>query len=208
MLENCQKCLLGLFLMFGVCNIGLAGDLHGKPGGQSFGLGKKFVGLQLGYGDGVGFDFMGDGDGRLVSYLAVFPHFGIGVSNLLGRDSWYQGNFDIVIEGEFIRNFKPSGGYSAGAATLARYNFRSLRIVTPYIEAGGGIGYLDFNLRNQSDGVTFYPQVGAGFRLSMSERVTLNLGYRLHHMSNAGIHDRNNSINANLFLFGFSYFLD
>ncbi len=204
MRANCLKCLVGLSLIFCVSNIGLANDLNGQP----FGLGKKFVGLQLGYGDGVGFDFMGDGDGRLASYLAVFPHLGIGVSNLLGRDSWYKGKFDIVLEGEFIKNFKPNGGYSAGVATLARYNFRSLRSVTPYVEAGGGIGYLDFDLRDQSDGVIFYPQFGAGLRLSMSDRMSLNLSYRLHHMSNAGIHDRNNSINANLFLLGFSYYLD
>ncbi len=156
--------------MFGVCSSGLASDIDSKPNGQVFGFGKKFVGLQLGYGDGIGFDFMGDGDGRLASYLAIFPHLGVGVSNLLGRDSWYQGNFDMVLEGEFIRNFKPNDGYSIGVATLARYNFRSLRVVTPYVEAGGGIGYLDFDLRDQSDGVIFYPQIGAGFRLSMSKR--------------------------------------
>ncbi len=190
--------------MLSVCNIGLANDLNDQP----FGFGEKFIGLQLGYGDGIGFDFMGDGDGRLASYLAIFPHFGIGVSNLIGRDSWYQGNFDVVLEGEFIRNFRPDGGYSAGVATLVRYNFRSLRTVTPYIEAGGGIGYLNFDLRDQSDGVIFYPQFGAGLRLPISDRMSLNLGYRLHHMSNAGIHDRNNSINANLFLLGFSYSLD
>jgi hypothetical protein len=204
MFLNSLKWFLGLLLAFCLCSVTFASNTDGRV----FGLGKKFIGLQVGYGDGIGFNFMGDGDGRLARYLAVFPHIGIGVSNLLVKNSWYQGNFEIMFEGEFIRNFRPSCGFSAGVASLMRYNFRHSHKVVPFIEAGGGIGYLDFDLRDQSDGVTFYPQIGAGVRLFLNDRTSLNLSYRLHHMSNAGIHRRNNSINANLFLIGFSYYLD
>ena len=204
MFINSRYWLLGLLLTFLVSKNGLADE----PNNQSFGYGKKFVGLQVGYGDGVGFDFMGNGDGRLVRYLALSPQFGVGVSDLLGGNAWYKGNFDVVLQGEFIKNFRPSSGFSAGFSTLVRYNFRQSHTLVPYIEAGGGIGYLDFDLRDQSDGVIFYPQVGAGVHLFVNENTSIDLSYRLHHMSNSGITKRNNSINANLFQIGLSFYLD
>ncbi len=76
--------------------------LADEPNNQSFGYGKRFIDLQVGYGDGW-----------LVRYLAVSPQFGVGVSDLLGENAWYKGNFDVVLQGAFIKNFRPSSGFSA-----------------------------------------------------------------------------------------------
>ena len=109
---------------------------------DTFGEGKRYGAFQVGYADGFSFGFMGQGDGRTVEYLALLPSFGIGLSDALGGESWYRGNFDLVLEGEFISAFKPSDGYSAGAAFLLRYNFLAGERFIPYVEGGAGVGYL------------------------------------------------------------------
>ncbi len=175
---------------------------------DAFGEGKRYASFQVGYGEGLSFGFMGQGDGRTVEYLATFPSFGVGISDIVADDSWFRGNVDVVLEGEFITGFKPVGGYSAGAALLFRYNFLRGKRFVPYIEGGAGIGYLEFDLFDQADGLIFYPQIGVGAHYFVTDNVTVNGAWRIHHMSNAGSELPNNSINANLFLIGLSYFFD
>ncbi|MEE9397934.1 MAG: hypothetical protein V3V31_13065, partial [Methylococcales bacterium] len=74
---------------------------------DAFGEGKRYASFQVGYGEGLSFGFMGQGDGRTVEYLATFPSFGVGISDIVADDSWFRGNVDVVLEGEFITGFKP-----------------------------------------------------------------------------------------------------
>lgn len=167
--------------------------------------GTHFVGFQAGWGEGFSLGFSGDGDGRLVEYIAVMPQFGFDISGKVGSGRWYQGNLDVILEAEYFNERAPKSGYSAGGALLLRYNARHWRRLSPYLEIGFGMGHLDFDLRDQADGFVFYPQAGAGVNLALNRHLALNLGWRYHHMSNAGTRQPNNGINANLFLAGFSY---
>jgi len=180
----------------------------GNPGEERFGRGKKYMGFQTGYGTGFSLGFSGNGDGHDVEYVAAFPSFGVGISDLKWGDDWYRGSFDLVAEGEFIKSFEPNDGFTAGMAFLVRYNFRSWMRFVPYALAGAGVGYLDFDLVDQEDGLIFYPQIGLGFHYFLTDRVAVNTSLRLHHMSNAGTDMPNNGINSGLVLVGFTFFMD
>lgn len=195
---------------FCVCLVLVASKtvLADTSGNKPFGKGKSYAGLQVGYGNGFRIGNTSSGDGRNVEYLAAFPSYGYGISDILGEDAWYQGNVDIVGETEFFASFEPRTGSSAGVAVLLRYNFQFDKRIVPFIDAGVGVGYLDFDLRDQSDGLIFYPQAGFGVHYFLSDRLAMNVSYRLHHMSNAGSEQPNNGINANLGLFGFIYRFD
>jgi hypothetical protein len=173
-----------------------------------FGKGKKYVSLISGYGDGFSIGFVGDQDGRQVQLLAIFPSIGFGLSDMKAVNKWYRGNFDLLVEGQFITNFEPESGASVGANFMMRYNFLARERLIPYAGLGGGIGYLDFNLESQEDGLIFYPQAGLGFHYFLTKQVAVDASWRVHHMSNSGTNMPNRSINTNLFLLGISVFLD
>jgi len=171
-----------------------------------FGYGKQYAFLHSGYGAGFEFNFVGSGDGSEVAYLATFPGFGVGISDVFAEDSWYRGNFDLILQAEVIGNFQPVGGYSLGAAFLFRYNFLVSKKFVPYVELGVGFGYLDFNLQDQVDGFVFSPQGSLGAHYFITDEFAINAAWKVHHMSNSGLEQPNNSINANVFLLGVSYF--
>lgn len=78
----------------------------------------------------------------------------------------------------------------------------------PYVEGGAGIGYLDFNLRDQSDGFIFAPQIGVGVNYFVTERAAINASWRWHHLSNAGTNQPNNGINGSLIMLGMTYYFN
>ncbi len=173
---------------------------------ERFGKGKRHVGISLGVGTGFSLGFAGDGDGRNVDFFELRPRLGRGISDEMGTDRWYQGNFDFLVEGEFLFEF--DHGTYQGGALLFRYNFLNGNRFFPFIEGGCGIGGLDFDLDDQDDGVSLSPQFGVGFHYFVGKRVSLNAAARYFHISNAGTHSPNNSINTVTFSAGFSYFLD
>ncbi len=175
---------------------------------DNFGYGKTYVGLQGGWGKAFSLGIAGNGDGRNVEYTALLPQFTIGLSDIVADDSWYRGNLDALFQGEFLIENEHRSGYSAGLSILLRYNFLSSKKWVPYLEIGGGIGTLDFDLRDQADGLIFYPQAGLGLHYFVTSDLSVDLGWRFHHMSNANSKFPNNSINASLLLFGVSWYID
>jgi opacity protein-like surface antigen len=176
---------------------------------EHFGYGNIYMGLQGGWGKGFALgNIAGDGDGRNTEYVAILPQLGIGLSDVVGDNSWFRGNLDALFQGEFLAAYEPNTGYSAGLSLLLRYNFLYSDQWVPYLEIGGGVGALDFDLRDQADGLIFYPQAGLGMHYFFTDNMSVDLGWRFHHMSNASTNIPNNSINASLLMFGFSWYFD
>lgn len=171
-----------------------------------FGKGKQYVGVSTGVGIGFSMGFMGDGDGKDVEYFDLRPRYGVGVTDVVGDGSWYRGNLDFMLEGEFLFNF--DGGTFTALTTMFRYNFLSSETVVPFFELGSGFGNLDFDLNDQSDGFNFSPQLGGGLHYFVSDRVSVDGAARWHHISNAGTKHPNNSINDWNLTLGFTYYLN
>lgn len=146
--------------------------------------------LSLGYGEGFDFLRSRDNEPSEVKMIAVFP-------------SWTKHlnqNWDLIVEGQYLHNTKPRKGYFAGGVLDLRYNFRVHSYVIPFIRAGAGAGYLDFDLDEQSDGLNFVLQTGFGVRIKF-----ITLEYRYHHISNARLQQPNEGTNAHMALIGFTF---
>jgi opacity protein-like surface antigen len=184
----------------------------GAPSAERFGWGKKHVALNLGYG--LGFRTGSKQDRELsrelgdVSLIELVPRLGIGVTDTLGGDGWFRGNFEFLFEGALIFNTRPHFGYAVGGGSTLRYNFLAGRSLVPFVDCNLGIVYLDFDLAGQSDGFNFNVGWGSGLHWFVSERMALTPEVRYQHFSNAGIQKPNHGINDVLFLIGISYFLD
>lgn len=178
-----------------------------------FKLRTQEIGIAAGYGFAVdSFLFLPIGettaeDLQEVKYVYVAPRWGIGISDPLGGDAWYRGNFELLTEGAFYIPFEPKDGFGGGITAIFRYNFLPEGRLIPFVETGPGILITDFDLENHVDGLNFVWQFGLGFHLFLSERTALTAEGRFHHISNAGINDENRGLNSVMVLIGVTTFL-
>ncbi len=66
----------------------------------------------------------------------------------------------------------------------------------PYLEAGIGIIYTDFQVDGQGLRVNFNPQTGVGMEMNWGEGAPWFVGFRLYHISNGGLHHDNRGLNS------------
>jgi hypothetical protein len=177
------------------------------PASAHFGLGKKRLGLSVGYGLGVSTSAE-SAELRDVSLAELIPRFGIGVADFGGAEDWYRGTLELMVDGALAFNTDPRFGYAVGAGLTLRYNLLPGRRVVPFVDGSFGVVHLDFDLEGQSDGVNFNSGAGAGLHWFVAERWSLSPEIRWQHYSNAGLRSPNQGINSVLFLLGTSYFFD
>lgn len=82
---------------------------------------------------------------------------------------------------------------------LDRFTTARLR---PYLEAGIGLIYTDFQVQGQGLRINFNPQVGVGMEFGGAQAPPWFVALRLHHVSNGGLHKDNRGINSAVFQLG------
>jgi opacity protein-like surface antigen len=143
-----------------------------------------------------------------VKYVYVAPRWGIGISDPLGGDAWYRGNFELLAEGAFYLPFEPKAGFGGGITAIFRYNFLPEGRLIPFVETGPGILITDLDLESHADGLNFVWQFGLGVHFFVSERTAVTVEGRFHHISNAGTADPNRGLNSAMVLIGITIFLE
>lgn len=76
---------------------------------------------------------------------------------------------------------------------------------TPYVEAGIGVIYTDFQVEGQGLRINFNPQAGIGAEYALPGGHSLAMGLRLHHISNANMHKDNRGVNSVLMSIGYLF---
>jgi hypothetical protein len=104
-------------------------------------------------------------------------------------------------------NTQPHGGSALGGAAALRYNLLAWERVVPFVAAAAGMVDLDYDLRTQRDGFNFVIFADVGVQALLTERVALGAGYRLNHISNAGIGDPNKAVDTSFVVLGVTVFL-
>ena len=180
-----------------------------QPAGydSAFGFGKQSLGISAGHGLALPVGGTQAPDLEDIQFVYVTPRWGVGISDPLGGRSWYRGNFELLLEGTVLYMFEPKRGIAGGIAPVLRYNFLTGSRIIPFLQAGAGVIALDADLERQSDGLNFILQSGLGLHFFLSQSTALTGEWRFHHISNAGIHDRNAGINSSLFMLGVTFFL-
>jgi hypothetical protein len=164
------------------------------------------VGLATGYA--LGTTVVGNAKSANRSAVFVLPRIGMVLTDPLGNN-WWQGNVELLLEPVFARFIQPFAAEAAGGSFVLKYNFLSFGRWMPFWDAGAGMIWTNLAPRipEQSTPFEFLLETGPGVQYFMTDRVTLTMGVRLHHISNSGLGDRNTGINTVLPYFGLSFFM-
>jgi len=131
----------------------------------------------------------------LASFQALFEHGAIWpFPSPEGLKIRFEGNVGTAVGTDF-----PGARLVTSGNFLAVYEFgapQTARLV-PYVEAGAGVIYTDFQREGQGSRVNFNPVAGIGLR---TKKTFITL--RAHHVSNAGLNDENRGINSVVLGFG------
>lgn len=134
----------------------------------------------------------------------LIPHLGYVLTDEGGPD-WVRGQFELVLEPSLIRLEASKSATVAGVAALGRWILDNGWRARPFFEAGLGVVSGHVNLRQTNCDVNFLVEAGPGLLYFLSPTTAVTVGYRFHHMSNAGICSKNIGLNSSLFTFGISY---
>ena len=131
--------------------------------------------------------------------------YGYFLSEEIGK-SWYRGRNELLIEVPFSFVQSPIDGQMIGINFLAGWNFTNSEIIVPYVFAGGGPVYTDLDISDFGTKFNGNYQAGAGLRFFVSDKISLVLNCRFHHISNGGRAEPNFPLNSTKIFFGISFY--
>jgi len=122
-----------------------------------------------------------------------------------------KGNFDFIFELTSSLIFDGPGNVITGVTGILRYDFfRSYERLRFYAQGGVGIVYTDAHedLSQTLIGnpIEFTPQFSVGSRYLLNNHWSLDGEAMFHHISNAGMDDRNKGVNALGGFLGVTYY--
>lgn len=138
--------------------------------------------------------------------IFIMPRIGVIITDEIGTGA-LSGNLEVLAE-PFYGRFK--NGFSAGtvgASLVTKYNLLSFGRWMPFWDVGVGVLWTDLapRIAEDSSQMNFAIQTGPGVQYFVTMRMALILGVRYHHISNAGIGERNLGLDALLPYAGISW---
>jgi hypothetical protein len=120
---------------------------------------------------------------------------------------FFRGNLQSLVEGFGSGIFSGRGHYTAGTTLRLRYNFLqpAARLV-PYAQAGAGMLLTDMDRGIVGQAFNFNLDGGLGLRYFLKPKVSLNLEYRIQHISNANTGVHNLGVNSQGAMLSLSWF--
>lgn len=113
----------------------------------------------------------------------------------------------VVFEPDHFRSGS-STIYGAGLSPFGfKLNFLPQSWIQPFIDASVGFLYFQRDIPvPDSSRFNFTPEAGLGVQFFLAPNYALTLGYKFHHISNAGISQNNPGMNSHVIYAGFSFF--
>ncbi|MDB6111073.1 MAG: hypothetical protein JWR69_2823 [Pedosphaera sp.] len=161
---------------------------------------------EAGFSLGAGFGMRIIGSTETHDLALATLRYGWVFSDVVGRDHWYRGNWELLGEAFGGAQFHPHGAYVAGALPLIRYDFATGSRWVPFVNAGAGVAATDIRGKDLSTTFEFTLQAGGGVNYFWRDNAAVTFQYRFLHLSNAGIKDPNLGVNTSMFCVGMSWF--
>jgi hypothetical protein len=133
-------------------------------------------------------------------------HFGWIFSDLVSRDRWYQGNWELLGEVFQGAQFEPNVSYVIGGSAILRYNFCTHSRWVPFVNGGGGAAATSIRNTDLSTTFEYNLQAGVGAHYFVRKDLAVTAQYRFIHLSNAGLGVPNLGVNTSMFYIGASWF--
>lgn len=122
--------------------------------------------------------------GGLEGHLALPLHAG----------SWYR--LDLELEMAVGGFCGYNSAFEVSLVPGLRFYLGPGWAVQPYCEAGAGVDYNNLDIPELGTGFNFITFGGLGVRVPLLGSTSLDLGYRLRHISNAGLDERNHGVTS------------
>ncbi len=141
------------------------------------------------------------------SGLALMPSWAMVLTDPIGT-GWIRGQILVGAEIVYIQFQRPFLTHGAGFTPKIKYLFEGAHGLRPYVEFAGGPFYTDLGGRipEESSRFNFVLTAGAGISWFLTPQASVNIGYRFHHISNAGTRYPNLGLNSSLPFGGFSFY--
>ena len=141
------------------------------------------------------------------SAVYFLPQLGLVLTDEIGS-GWTSGNVEVLIEPLAAHYYQPFSASAFGGSLMVKYNFLDFGRWMPFWDGGAGMLWTDLGPRipEQSTQFNFVLQTGPGVSYFVTENTAVTVGIRFHHISNAGIGERNIGLNGCLFNVGISFF--
>ena len=138
---------------------------------------------------------------------ALMPSWMMTITDPVG-DGWYRGQVSLGAEMVYLEFREPIVTHGIGFTPRIKYTFVALGRLRPYAEFTGGPFWTDLGgrIREQANEFNFILSGGVGVSWFITSQAAINVGYRFHHISNAGTAFPNLGLNASLPFAGFSFF--
>jgi lipid A 3-O-deacylase len=142
------------------------------------------------------------------SAVFIMPRIGMVVTDEMPA-GLLTGNLEVLVEPFFAQFTQPFSSEAAGGTLVFKYNLLSFGRWMPFWDAGAGMLWTNLapRIRELSTPLNFVIETGPGVQYFMTEQMTLTLGVRYSHISNADTGERNIGLNAILPYAGLSWFL-
>jgi hypothetical protein len=127
------------------------------------------------------------------------------LTDVLARDHWWGGNLEAVGQLIIGGQDRPDDAYFLGLNGGLRYHFRTGTAVDPFIAGSIGIAGTDIGEPDLGGKFQFDQQIGVGLRYLFSAHHAITLEYDYWHVSNGGIREPNDGVNAHLVSIGFAW---
>jgi lipid A 3-O-deacylase len=138
---------------------------------------------------------------------ALMPSWMMTLTDPVG-DGWARGQISVGAEMVYLQFREPMLTHGIGFTPKIKYTFVALGRLRPYVEFAGGPFWTDLGGRipEESSQFNFVLTAGVGLSYFITKQTTLNVGYRFHHISNAGTQYPNLGLNSSLPFGGFSFY--
>ena len=157
--------------------------------------------------------FLPESNKQSLHSLPLMARLGWSFGPMPERSLLGGGRFEVLLEAAYSPILRGPGRFIAGSSALVRYNTRPLPGgIVPYLQAGVGLAHADI-ARDDSQRLTgqrfnFTLQLGAGLRLPITARWSLDTELHYFHLSNAGLDERNLGVDALGGLIGLTHYFD
>ncbi len=138
---------------------------------------------------------------------ALMPSWMMTLTDPIG-DSWFRGQVSLGAEMVYLQFREPLLTHGVGFTPRIKYTFVALGRLRPYMEFAGGPFWTDLGgkIDEQANEFNFVLTGGVGLSWFVTPQLAANVGYRFHHISNAGTAFPNLGLNASLPFGGFSFY--
>jgi len=138
---------------------------------------------------------------------AIMPSWTMVLTDPVGW-RWIRGQLMLGAEIVYIQFQEPVLTHGVGFTPKIKWLFEGTDRLKPYIEFAGGPFYTDLGgqIPEESARFNFILTAGGGLSWFLTPQWSFNVGYRFHHISNAGTRYPNLGLNSSLPFGGFSFY--